>query len=335
MGFDRSLKEGDFNSENTPKKVMIIPPDRSLYLREIAATVRDYNHETKIKEKYLYEYESLLKAKEILNETQEIETRLNQLKEILQDETFSSLEDFENILNDYQSGSIRYNVRGKELSVSSKFISLSGNEISKVGLPNFISLADRYRFMRKSNVPGYFPFAGGIFPSKRTDEDPKRMFAGEGGPLRTNKRFHYLSKDSEAKRLSTAFDSVTLYGEDPAKRPDIFGKIGEAGVSIATLEDMKDLFNGFDLTAKNTSVSMTINGPAPIILAMYMNAAIEQKLKGEDREDVNKVLDVMRSVRGTVQADILKEDQAQNTCIYTLDFVLKLMGDVQEFFVKT
>ena len=171
------------------------------------------------------------------------------------------------------------------------------------------------------------------FPSKRTDEDPKRMFAGRR-LLRTNKRFHYLSSDSPAKRLSTAFDSVTLYGEDPALRPDIFGKIGEAGVSIATLQDMKDLFNGFDLTAPSTSVSMTINGPAPIILAFYMNAAIEQKLSGEERESLQKQIEVMQSVRGTVQADILKEDQAQNTCIYTLDFSLKLMGDVQEFFCK-
>lgn len=331
IGIDNKISNRK-SADLIPKKVTIIPPERSLYLREIASTVRNYNHDTKIKEKYLYEYESLLKAKEVLTETNEIDSRLDDLKKVLGAETFKLLDDYEKISNDYLSGEIKYNVRGKELSVNSKFISLSGNKISKVGLPKLISSADKFRFLRQANVPGYFPFAAGIFPSKRTDEDPKRMFAGEGGPLRTNKRFHYLSKDSEAKRLSTAFDSVTLYGEDPAKRPDIFGKIGEAGVSIATLDDMKVLFNGFDLTASNTSVSMTINGPAPIILAMFMNAAIEQKLNGSEREDMHKMIQVMQSVRGTVQADILKEDQAQNTCIYTLDFALRLMGDVQEFF---
>jgi len=183
-------------------------------------------------------------------------------------------------------------------------------------------------------VPGFFPYATGIFPFKRKDEDPKRMFAGEGGPKRTNKRFHYLSKDDPAKRLSTAFDSVTLYGEDPDHRPDIFGKVGEAGVSIATLQDMKDLFDGFELTSPSTSVSMTINGPAPILLAMYMNTAIEGLLSGADRENKEKQIEVMRQVRGTVQADILKEDQAQNTCIFSLEFSMKLMGDVQEFFCQ-
>jgi isobutyryl-CoA mutase len=326
--------KSEISSDISSQKVMIIPPERSLYLREIATAVRDYNQETKIKEKYLYEYESLLKAKDVLTETKEIDERLKDLKEILGESTLAMLEGYERISQDYLNGDIKYNVRGKQLSVKSKFTSLSGNQISKVALPNFISLSDRFRFLRKSNIPGYFPYAAGIFPSKRTDEDPKRMFAGEGGPLRTNKRFHYLSEDSAAKRLSTAFDSVTLYGEDPAERPDIFGKIGEAGVNIATLDDMKDLFSGFDLTAKNTSVSMTINGPAPIILAMYMSAAIEQKLDGADRENIEKMIEVMQSVRGTVQADILKEDQAQNTCIYTLDFALKLMGDVQEYFCK-
>src|SRR5690606_10975913 len=159
-------------------------------------------------------------------------------------------------------------------------------------------------------LPGFFPYVAGLFPFKRADEDPKRMFAGEGGPKRTNKRFHYLSKNDESKRLSTAFDSVTLYGEDPDYRPDIFGKIEESGVSIATLKDMNDLFEGFELTNPKPSVSMTINGPAPIILAMFMNTAINQALTGEDLEDEKKRIEIMRQVRGTVQADILKEDQA-------------------------
>ena len=202
-----------------PKKTTIIPADRSMYLREIAGTVRDYNQETKIKEGLVYEYESLLKAKSVLNKNDEIDSRLKELEEVLGESTFASLENYEKLYLDYNSGSIKYSVRGKEISVPSKFETLSGNKVSKVALPSFISLADKYRYTRKSNVPGHFPFAAGIFPSKRTDEDPKRMFAGEGGPLRTNKRFHYLSKDSSAKRLSTAFDSVTLYGEDPDKQP--------------------------------------------------------------------------------------------------------------------
>ena len=335
LNFDTSHKGNSSTSNiDNHRKATIIPPERSLYLREIASTVRDYNHETSIKEKYLYEYESLLKSRDILSVTDEIDIRLKELEKVLSQATLDSLKSFEALSNSYKSGYINYEVRGKQISIPSKFESLSGNIIPKVSVPNFISLTDKFRFIRKSNLPGYFPFSSGIFASKRTDEDPKRMFAGEGGPLRTNERFHYLSKDSGAKRLSTAFDSVTLYGEDPAKRPDIFGKIGEAGVSIATLDDMKDLFRGFDLTAKNTSVSMTINGPAPIILAMYMNTAIEQKLSGSDRDCSEKMTKIMQAVRGTVQADILKEDQAQNTCIYTLDFALKLMGDIQEFFCK-
>ena len=329
-----NLKKSDSSNDERERKPMIIPPDRALYLRDISQAVRDYNQETKIKEKFIREYDSLCVARDVLNDTDEIELRLKELEALIGKKTLESLNNFENLVNTYRNGKISYKVRGKTIDISSKYTSLSGNEISKVAIPNLISMADKFRFIRNSNIPGYFPFSAGIFPSKRTDEDPKRMFAGEGGPLRTNKRFHYLSKESEAKRLSTAFDSVTLYGEDPATRPDIFGKIGEAGVSIATLDDMKDLFKDFDLTSKSTSVSMTINGPAPIILAMFMNTAIEQQLTGSDRSKKEKIIEVMQAVRGTVQADILKEDQAQNTCIYTLDFALKLMGDVQEFFCE-
>jgi isobutyryl-CoA mutase len=315
------------------KKGSIISPDRALYLREISQTVRGYNSFTEKNVDNIKKYESLKLAEEIVG-GDAVSKKANEYKAEVGEDAFAALEVFAKTTKEYGEGNINYSVRGKKLSVPSKFISLSGSDVSKVAYPKFESLADTYRFTRKSNLPGHFPYASGIFPSKRTDEDPKRMFAGEGGPLRTNKRFHYLSSDSPAKRLSTAFDSVTLYGEDPAIRPDIFGKIGEAGVSIATLQDMKDLFSGFDLTSPATSVSMTINGPAPIILAFYMNAAIEQKLSGKERSDLQKQIEVMQSVRGTVQADILKEDQAQNTCIYTLDFSLKLMGDVQEFFCR-
>ncbi|MEH6944586.1 methylmalonyl-CoA mutase family protein, partial [Bacillus sp. JJ722] len=195
----------------------------------------------------------------------------------------------------------------------------------------------------KENVPGYFPYTAGVFPFKREGEDPKRQFAGEGSPTRTNKRFHYLSKDDDAKRLSTAFDSVTLYGEDPDHRPDIFGKVGESGVSICTLEDMQKLYSGFDLCLPSTSVSMTINGPAPIILAMYLNTAIIQQvekkelelgrsLTAEEKEEVKQY--TLQTVRGTVQADILKEDQGQNTCIFSTEFALRMMGDIQEYFIN-
>jgi methylmalonyl-CoA mutase len=212
-----------------------------------------------------------------------------------------------------------------------------------VALPKFKDWGELLRWLHKENLPGRFPFTAGVFPLKRTDEDPKRQFAGEGTPERTNKRFHYLSKNDPAKRLSTAFDSVTLYGEDPDERPDIYGKVGESGVSVCTLDDMKKLYAGFDLCAPNTSVSMTINGPAPIILAMYFNTAIDQQMdkfraehgrepSPEEAEEIRKR--TLQTVRGTVQADILKEDQGQNTCIFSTEFALKMMGDIQEYFIQ-
>jgi methylmalonyl-CoA mutase len=197
--------------------------------------------------------------------------------------------------------------------------------------------------MREENLPGYFPYTSGVFPLKRVGEDPTRMFAGEGGPGKTNSRFKLLSADYDAKRLSTAFDSVTLYGYDPDIRPDIYGKIGTSGVSICTLDDVKVLYSGFDLCAQNTSVSMTINGPAPIILAMFLNTAVDQQVDkfklSNSREPLKDEYEKIRSfvlsnVRGTVQADILKEDQGQNTCIFSIDFALKMMGDIQEYFIR-
>ena len=206
--------------------------------------------------------------------------------------------------------------------------SLSGTAIPRVALPRYADHGDLLRFLREENLPGSFPFTAGVFPFKREGEDPARMFAGEGDPFRTNRRFKLLSAGNPATRLSTAFDSVTLYGRDPGESPDVYGKVGTSGVSIATLEDMKALYDGFDLTAPATSVSMTINGPAPTILAYFLNTAIDQ---GAARG--LSAADVLRRVRGTVQADILKEDQGQNTCIFSTEFSLRMMADIQEWFI--
>lgn len=220
--------------------------------------------------------------------------------------------------------------------------SLSGIRIPRISLPRLTDDGDLLRWLLLENLPGYYPYTAGVFPLKRTDEDPRRQFAGEGTPERTNRRFHFLSQNDEAKRLSTAFDSVTLYGQDPDIRPDIYGKIGNSGVNVCTLDDMKKLYAGFDLCSPSVSVSMTINGPAPIILAMYMNAAIDQQSerfmseqgRAPDAEELESIkAATLRTVRGTVQADILKEDQGQNTCIYATEFALKMMGDIQQYFI--
>ena len=205
--------------------------------------------------------------------------------------------------------------------------SLSGTRVPRIALPRFGHRDELYRWLRRENLPGRFPYTAGVFAMKRDDEDPTRMFAGEGGPARTNRRFHLLADGQPATRLSTAFDSVTLYGADPDERPDIYGKVGTSGVSIATLDDMKVLYGGFDLIDPSTSVSMTINGPAPAILAMFLNTAIDQHPELDPGE-------VLRRVRGTVQADILKEDQGQNTCILSTDFALRMMADIQEWFIE-
>src|SRR3954449_3667817 len=233
-------------------------------------------------------------------------------------------------------------VRDRELRTRLTRETLSGNRVRRVALPTTADDGELLAFLRRENLPGRFPFTGGVFPFKRTGEDPARMFAGEGDAFRTNRRFHYLSEHSEAKRLSTAFDSVTLYGRDPDTRPDVYGKVGTSGVSIATLEDLKVLYDGFDLTAPNTSVSMTINGPAPTILAFFLNTAIDQKLSdfreehGREPDDAEReelAAYALANVRGTVQADILKEDQGQNTCIFSTEFSLRMMADIQEWFI--
>lgn len=319
----------DKSPENT---TAIIPSSKTNYLRSIADTCRDY---TVLSEKIiskLKDYEVVEGASKVTGH--DFSEKLNLLKKEIGPDVFEAIEVFDSTCEQYKNGKFSYNVRGKEFSIDTKFISLSGSSINRVSYPQLEYPSQKYKFIANENLPGFFPYAAGIFPFKRKDEEPKRMFAGEGGPDRTNKRFHYLSETEKFKRLSTAFDSVTLYGEDPDQRPDIYGKVGESGVSIATLKDMEDLYSGFDLISKFTSVSKTINGPAPIILAMYMNAAINQNLSGKDLDNFDKKIEIMKQVRGTVQADILKEDQAQNTCIFSLEFALKMMGDVQEFFCK-
>ncbi len=234
-------------------------------------------------------------------------------------------------------------IRKHEVRYPTHVTTLSDSRIPRVALPQDDEPGAMLRYMLLEGPPGHFPFTGGVFPFKREGEDPKRMFAGEGGPARTNERFKYLSEGEAAKRLSTAFDSVTLYGWDPEERPDVWGKIGESGVSVCTLDDAKELYAGFDLCAPTTSVSMTINGPAPIVLAFYMNAAIDQQVDkftaGKGRAPSPEELEQLRDaalaqVRGTVQADILKEDQGQNTCIFSIEFALRMMGDIQEYFIR-
>jgi methylmalonyl-CoA mutase len=233
-------------------------------------------------------------------------------------------------------------IRDKEIRTGLTYETLSGTKIRKVALPKFGDEGETLRYLMKENVPGSFPYTAGVFAFKRENEDPTRMFAGEGDAFRTNRRFKKVSEGMPAKRLSTAFDSVTLYGCDPDERPDIYGKIGNSGVSIATLDDLKVLYDGFDLCDPATSVSMTINGPAPIVLAMFFNTALDQQIakfkvdngREPTEDEAAKIKEwVLASVRGTVQADILKEDQGQNTCIFSTEFALKMMGDIQEFFV--
>src|SRR5699024_1990271 len=252
------------------------------------------------------------------------------------------LDSWDDTKEKYAQETMTFPIRNKDIEMDIVTESISGLKIPKVAFPKFVDWGERLRWLMKENVPGSFPFTAGVFPFKRKGEDPTRQFAGEGTPERTNRRFHYLSEDSEAKRLSTAFDSVTLYGEDPAPRPDIYGKVGESGVSICTLDDMKKLYSGFDLTDPKTSVSMTINGPAPIILTLFFNTAIDQQLakfkEENDREPSWEEYENLRDetisvVRGTVQADILKEDQGQNTCIFSTEFALRMMGDIQQYFI--
>ncbi|WP_252501915.1 fused isobutyryl-CoA mutase/GTPase IcmF [Sporosarcina sp. Marseille-Q4943] len=333
----------------TQKQNIIIPNDRVHYLREIASTIRDYHKKSAQQVDLARRLFQLEGAIEAVNEkspdnalTTSLESLANSVREELSAESKRILNNWKTLKESYAGDEFITKIRDKELRTLLTTTSLSGLKIPKVSLPKFKDYGEILRWVYKENVPGSFPYTAGVFPFKREGEDPKRQFAGEGTPERTNRRFHYLSKDDDAKRLSTAFDSVTLYGEDPDERPDIYGKVGESGVSICTLDDMKKLYDGFDLCAPSTSVSMTINGPAPIILAMFMNTAIDQQVKKKE-EELGRVLTVeeftevrnatLQVVRGTVQADILKEDQGQNTCIFSTEFALRMMGDIQQYFI--
>ena len=333
-------------------KTIIIPPKRTRYLSEIADTVRAYHRRTKEQSEILRKEWHLTEAEKMIRENcseNDISTLFEKVHEIsakskvnLDPETIALIDEWAGIKSEYKGDELVYHVRGREIRVPLFTKSLSNVKIPRISLPEFKDPGEIYRWMREENIPGRFPYTSGVFPLKRTDEDPTRMFAGEGDPARTNRRFKLLSANHSATRLSTAFDSVTLYGCDPEIRLDVYGKIGTSGVSVCTIDDMRSLYDGFELCAPNTSVSMTINGPAPIILAMFLNTAIDQQVdkhrseKGRDplTEDFENIREtVLSNIRGTVQADILKEDQGQNTCIFSIEFALKMMGDIQEFFI--
>jgi methylmalonyl-CoA mutase len=332
-------------SRLSPAADALIPAARVRYLEEIAECVRGYKRRAGEQADVARRCAALRVAiAEISPEdVGALRTRLTELEGSLDRRSVELLSSWGALRSAYRSGSFTYRVRGKDIVVPTVTESLSGLSIPRVALPSYTDDGDILRWRLLENLPGHFPYTAGLYPFKRTAEAPKRQFAGEGPPIRTNKRFHYLSEGDDAKRLSTAFDSVTLYGEDPHVRPDIFGKVGESGVSICCLDDMKILFEGFDLVAPSTSVSLTINGPAPMILAMFLNTAIDQQVdrftEENDRaptaDERGEIADrTLRVVRGTVQADILKEDQAQNTCIFSTEFALKMMGDIQEWFIE-
>lgn len=331
------------------KRDTIIPPDRSRYLAEIADTCRKYRAHVEAQANVasdLYKLEGvvgLLDGEDDANAIARLEAKREELSDDLTNEARKLVEKWPELVEQYAGENFEVKIRDKVISTPLTTTSLSGSKIPKVALPKFRDWGDILRWQMLENVPGSFPYTAGVFPFKRKDEEPKRMFAGEGTPARTNKRFHYLCEGEASNRLSTAFDSVTLYGEDPHERPDIYGKVGNSGVSVCSLDDMKRLYDGFDLAAPNTSVSMTINGPAPIILAMFLNTAIDQQVdrwreehgRIPNQEEFQEIADrTLAVVRGTVQADILKEDQAQNTCIFSTDFALKMMGDIQEYFIE-
>ena len=378
------------------EKIYVIPPERTRYLSEISENNRAYdnwvNKQVEVAENLYGLHVSIQSIKKSAMEDKD--RLIKQLQEVFEKEklnfdpkNWAFLQEWEAKKQTFKDPIFKFNVRDKVLSIQTHTTSLSQTQLPKVASPKYRSWGDILRWGLQENFPGEFPYTAGLFPFKREGEDPTRMFAGEGGPERTNKRFHYVSLGLPAKRLSTAFDSVTLYGNDPAIRPDIYGKIGNSGVSICCLDDAKKLYSGFDLSHPATSVSMTINGPAPMLLAFFMNAAIDQncekyimanglekeistkidavyKQKGIERPKYNGDLpegnnglglfllgitgdqvlpleiynqikkETLAQVRGTVQADILKEDQAQNTCIFSTEFALRLMGDVQQYFIN-
>jgi methylmalonyl-CoA mutase len=306
----------------------LVPADKVRYLAEIAGTVRDYHDETERLADQARRVQRLEAVAAELDGNADVDALLDEARTDLPPDVAEQIEAWPAVVESYSGDEQVVVVRDREIHTTLRRESLSGSPISRVSLPRTRDHGELVSFWRRENLPGVFPFTAGVFKFKRDTEDPARMFAGEGDPFRTNRRFKLLSHDGEADRLSTAFDSVTLYGRDPDPRPDIYGKVGTSGVSVATLDDMKALYDGFDLLAPSTSVSMTINGPAPTVLAFFLNTAIDQgKERGIDAAEV------LRTVRGTVQADILKEDQGQNTCLFSTEFSLRMMADIQEWFI--
>lgn len=384
-----TFKSNFLDEVDESEKIHIIPPSKIRYLSEINQAIRKYNELAKEQSDLADTLYALQKSASQVDDStvkNSIKQEIEKIDKKILPENKEVIDTWNNRVEDYSKEEFIFKVRGKEIKIKTVSESLSHNKIPKVALPKYRSWGDILEWTLQENVPGKFPFTAGIYPFKREGEDPTRMFAGEGNPERTNKRFHYVSADMDAKRLSTAFDSVTLYGRDPDHRPDIYGKIGNSGVSICCLDDMKKLYSGFNLANPMTSVSMTINGPAPMLLAYFMNTAIDQQceiyiqkegLEHEIRTKVKALFSkkgieqpiyngelpkgnnglglmllgvtgdevlpkevydkikasTLKKVRGTVQADILKEDQAQNTCIFSTEFALKLMGDVQQYFI--
>ena len=343
---------GDFPSLLAPvevktssEKTLIVPGKRQRYLAEIAETVRDYHSQVDVQVEFARERQHLEETKKMLGGSSQpdIDALIQERDQKLSHAAKRLLDEWPEKKQQLKGQEITYAVSpDKSVTTQITFESLSGTVIPKVAVPEYVDQGEILKWLMRENVPGEFPYTAGVFPFKRAGEDPARMFAGEGDCFRTNRRFKRLSEHSDAKRLSTAFDSVTLYGFDPGERPDIYGKIGNAGVSIATLDDMKVLYDGFDLCDPKTSVSMTINGPAPTILAMFLNTAIDQQIKRfeqehnrapNERETVELRTYALSNARGTVQADILKEDQGQNTCIFSTEFSLRMMGDIQQYFI--
>ena len=334
----------------------VVPPQRVRYLAEVAEAVRGWRARVEAQSVLARERQQLRESARMLasasgsgpqapgaSAKEVLESLAAERDAALEHEARTLLDGWPALREAYSEDELESHAGGRTIRTSLTQTTLSGNRIPKISLPRYRDEGDLLSWLMRENVPGRFPFTAGVFPFKREGEDPLRMFAGEGDAARTNERFHYLSQHSEAKRLSTAFDSVTLYGFDPDHRPDIYGKVGNSGVSIATLDDMKVLYGGFDLCDPATSVSMTINGPAPTILAMFLNTAIDQQASDFEAEhgrlpDAEEAVALRAStlerVRGTVQADILKEDQGQNTCIFSTEFSLKVMGDIQEYFTR-
>lgn len=390
------LKSGFAITREMSEKIYVIPPHRTRYLSEISENNRKYDRWAEEQAELAQQLYALRKSIDTIRKNNPdggeaairlLEEQFQKIRLDLDQKNWKEIESWKEKVKRYKDPLFRFRVREREISIETHTESLSHLQIPKVSLPSYEAWGDLLKWNLQENIPGEFPYTAGIYPFKREGEDPTRMFAGEGGPERTNRRFHYVSLGMPAKRLSTAFDSVTLYGNDPEYRPDIYGKIGNSGVSICCLDDAKKLYSGFDLVDAKTSVSMTINGPAPMLLSFFMNAAIDQQceryiqengLTDEVNEKINRLYrekgiqrpayqgelpegnnglglmllgttgdqvlpvevyqrikaDTLSQVRGTVQADILKEDQAQNTCIFSTEFALRLMGDVQQYFIE-